>query len=300
MTNKNFKRIFILLSVTFIFFSLAAKRVFAQVDTADVRIISTTSYPGRFAEVEVKLKNPMEISGFQFRITLSNHELIDFHTESIGVDTILIPVDTCTWEPDTLHGDTCFVDSLIPTPVRYCYIDTVGSLISDFEYVECHGDTGDTSLPYCKGVEIFGMAQHSNPIPADPNYRLLFKFGVDLFCLPDSTTDRTALFLISPSGFSFLSDPEGYVVPFRYHRGGLTAWWGIPGDANADSIIDLGDIVYLITYLYRSGSPPCIPETGDANGDCEVELGDVVYLIQYLYRGGSPPVPGCWYGKKEE
>jgi len=300
MTNKNFKRMSLLLGVTFIFLCLAANRVFAQVDSADVRIISTTSYPGRFAEVEVKLKNPMEIAGFQFRITISNHELIDFHTDSIGVEMVVIPVDTCTWEPDTLHGDTCFVDSLIPTPVRYCYIDTVGSLISDFQLVECHGDTGDTSLPYCKSVEIFGMAQHSNPIPADPNYRTLFKFGVDVFCLPDSTTDRTALFLIAPGGFSFLSDPDGYVAPFWYHRGGLTAWGGIPGDANSDSLIDLGAIVYLITYLYRSGPPPCIPETGDANGSCEVELGDIVTLIQYLYRGGPSPLQGCWHGKKEE
>jgi hypothetical protein len=68
----------------------------------------------------------------------------------------------------------------------------------------------------------------------------------------------------------------------------------ICGDVNADGIINIGDVVYLITYLYRSGSPPmptsCI---GDVNCDDIVNVGDVVYLITYLYRGGSPPCPDC-------
>jgi hypothetical protein len=61
------------------------------------------------------------------------------------------------------------------------------------------------------------------------------------------------------------------------------------GDVNADCIINLGDVVYLTSYLYRGGSPPVPLETGDTNCDGIVELGDVVKLKSYLYRGGSPP-----------
>jgi hypothetical protein len=66
------------------------------------------------------------------------------------------------------------------------------------------------------------------------------------------------------------------------------------GDCNNDDIINVGDVVYLITYLYRGGSAP-IPKTcvGDVNNDDIVNVGDVVYLITYLYRGGSPPNPDC-------
>jgi parallel beta-helix repeat protein len=65
-------------------------------------------------------------------------------------------------------------------------------------------------------------------------------------------------------------------------------------DVNNDGIINVGDVVYLITYLYRGGSEP-IPQlcVGDANCDDIVNVGDVVYLITYLYRGGAPPCTGC-------
>jgi hypothetical protein len=64
------------------------------------------------------------------------------------------------------------------------------------------------------------------------------------------------------------------------------------GDVNGDSQLNLGDVVYLISYLYKLGPlPQCVPVTacGDANMDGRVEVGDVVYLVNYLYRGGSLP-----------
>lgn len=61
------------------------------------------------------------------------------------------------------------------------------------------------------------------------------------------------------------------------------------GDVNGDGVIELGDVVYLINYLYRNGDPPIPMEAGDCNCDGIIELGDIVYLINYLYRGGDPP-----------
>ena len=65
----------------------------------------------------------------------------------------------------------------------------------------------------------------------------------------------------------------------------------IRGDANGDGIIDVGDVVYLVSYLYRNGPAPDPLEAGDANCDAIVNVGDVVYLVSYLYKGGPPP--GC-------
>lgn len=61
------------------------------------------------------------------------------------------------------------------------------------------------------------------------------------------------------------------------------------GDLNADGIVNVGDVVYLVNYLYRGGSEPCPVEAGDVTCDGIVNVGDVVFLVNYLYRGGDPP-----------
>jgi hypothetical protein len=63
------------------------------------------------------------------------------------------------------------------------------------------------------------------------------------------------------------------------------------GDANADGTIDLGDVVYLVNYLYKVGPAPIPMEAGNANCDEGIEVEDIVYLVNYLLRNG--PVPSC-------
>ena len=63
------------------------------------------------------------------------------------------------------------------------------------------------------------------------------------------------------------------------------------GDCNADCTIDIGDLVYLINYLFRNGDPPAPVGVGDANCDGVVDIGDVVYLVGFLYKGAA--APGC-------
>jgi photosystem II stability/assembly factor-like uncharacterized protein len=61
------------------------------------------------------------------------------------------------------------------------------------------------------------------------------------------------------------------------------------GDASGDGLIDLGDVVFLVNYLYRNGPAPEPPKAADANCDGIVDLGDVIYLTNYLFKGGPPP-----------
>ncbi len=81
-----------------------------------------------------------------------------------------------------------------------------------------------------------------------------------------------------------------------------TYGWGIPdilaaveysfystGDANSDGEIDVGDVLYLIDYLFSGGSAPDPLWLGDVDCDDLVGVGDVVYLINYLFLGGSEP-----------
>ncbi|UCB53038.1 MAG: T9SS type A sorting domain-containing protein [Candidatus Zixiibacteriota bacterium] len=87
--------------------------------------------------------------------------------------------------------------------------------------------------------------------------------------------------------------PVGPQSSENYSGGGgwvyTTEEEGTRGDVNGDGIINIGDVVYLVTYLYKAGSAPDPLWTGDANSDGIINVGDVVYLISYLYRGGPPP-----------
>jgi hypothetical protein len=66
---------------------------------------------------------------------------------------------------------------------------------------------------------------------------------------------------------------------------------GLPGDANSDGAVDVGDAVFLINYVFRNGPPPEPESLGDANCDGHADVGDAVYLINYIFRSGPPP--GC-------
>jgi hypothetical protein len=63
------------------------------------------------------------------------------------------------------------------------------------------------------------------------------------------------------------------------------------GDVNRDGLIDIGDVVFLINYLFRYGPSPDPLQTGNTNCMGGVDVGDVVVLINYLFKGG--PVPSC-------
>jgi hypothetical protein len=61
------------------------------------------------------------------------------------------------------------------------------------------------------------------------------------------------------------------------------------GDCNGDLIIDVGDVVCIVNYLFKSGDPPEPEESIDLNLDDTIDLGDAVYLINYLFKDGPPP-----------
>jgi hypothetical protein len=120
---------------------------------------------------------------------------------------------------------------------------------------------------------------------------------------PDSTSD--ANFVLQT--FSLFSSSNNVKIAFRYASNYgdvsfiddviLPPIYVPPvkcGDVNDNGTVDLGDVVYFITYQYKNGPAPvpyqCV---GDVTSNDVVDLGDVVYLITYQYKNGPAPDPDC-------
>lgn len=63
----------------------------------------------------------------------------------------------------------------------------------------------------------------------------------------------------------------------------------VAGDANNSGSINILDITFLISYLYKSGAVSNCPDGMNADGDGPINIIDVVRLIDFLYKGGSGP-----------
>jgi len=59
-------------------------------------------------------------------------------------------------------------------------------------------------------------------------------------------------------------------------------------DLNNDHLINIFDVVYMISFLYIDGPSPNPMELADVNNDGAVNIFDVTYLISYLYLNGPP------------
>jgi len=97
-----------------------------------------------------------------------------------------------------------------------------------------------------------------------------------------TTTGTHDVKVKSRDGWGFES---GYTSPLT-----VTIYAYLAGDADANKILNILDITYLINFLYKGGPTPDPYEAGDANGSGVVNILDVTHLINFLYKGGPPPV----------
>jgi hypothetical protein len=160
---------------------------------------------------------------------------------------------------------------------------TYGGLQLSFAVIATDADTVDTLTLTKSGVGDFPCYPRVSPVvcyfqwttqPADTlNSPYTVTFAVD------DGRDSTDTGVVQIT-----------VLPYHVPRSKMV------GDVNGDSVVNLGDNVFLIMYLYQNGPPPNPPSAGDINGDCFVGLSDLIWLINYLYRGGPPPQIRCLPG----
>ncbi len=65
----------------------------------------------------------------------------------------------------------------------------------------------------------------------------------------------------------------------------------ICGDTDHNGRVNILDITFLISYLYKHGSAPVPLQCADANGDGVVNMKDITTIIILLYKGGQLNCP---------
>lgn len=87
-----------------------------------------------------------------------------------------------------------------------------------------------------------------------------------------------------------VTDAEG-VTSEREYRIEVTIPF-ICGDANRDGGVSVGDVVFLVGYIFKGGAAPNPLDIADSDGDGAVTVADVVHMINYIFKGGPPPICG--------
>jgi len=144
-------------------------------------------------------------------------------------------------------------------------------------------------LPY---IPSLGMASGGEPI-------YLYDSKTDA---PASEGTVCGVYYNSPNGkcvvlafpLIFLTD-ESAVALMTYAKNlfGEAATSEVDGDIDNSGRVDIGDLVYLVDYMFLQGPPPWSMNAADVDASCRIDISDVVYLIDYIFLGGPAPQPGC-------
>ncbi|MFH1373712.1 MAG: dockerin type I repeat-containing protein [bacterium] len=65
--------------------------------------------------------------------------------------------------------------------------------------------------------------------------------------------------------------------------GDVTVAGLLRGDVDFSGDINVGDITYLVAYMFQDGDPPPVMETADVDGSGEINVGDITALVTYLF-----------------
>jgi len=63
------------------------------------------------------------------------------------------------------------------------------------------------------------------------------------------------------------------------------------GDANNSNTVDIADEIYILSFLFQSGSAPVPLDSGDANDDGMIDVADAIYISSYLFSQVEPKPP---------
>ncbi|MCP4566853.1 MAG: hypothetical protein GY841_04640 [FCB group bacterium] len=135
-----------------------------------------------------------------------------------------------------------------------------------------------------------GASSNGSFFRIDDTNGSLLNPGVDGGAFTDTTVDgiNEYQYLLIAEDLSGQLSPHSEIITVN-SSGEIS----LCGDANGDEAVNIGDPVYLINYIFKSGAAPVPLCIGDANGDDAVNIGDPVYIINYIFKSGPPPIDPC-------
>ncbi len=249
-------------------------------DTLRMQIGTVSGYVGQLVTIPIYLSTEIaetdSCGGIDISISLSRPDLMFFEVDTVTIDTVIVgdPPDTTYYDIDTM-----FV----------CQFDTVGTLASSWDMVNCRSPLGKGLDLQLMGIADVG-SQGNHAIPPNTSGILLNIFGRIKSDVPDTLSDR--IVNVDPYTCYYSDRPgDNLLLPAKSTSGWVEVLQVELGDVNCDGSIDPLDVTYLINRVYKGWDVLCSDALGDL--DCSGGLNplDATYIVNYVYK--SWPFPGC-------
>ncbi len=193
---------------------------------------------------------------------------------------------------DTLGNTSEFSENytLIPAPLIVVAYSPVNIIITDPDGLQFGKDSLNNDITGIPDGHYFITPNDSvvidHPKPGDYTIGFVTEAGT-----PPGATYSAIIKIDGTDNATLVANglvpSSGQMANFDY--GVEEGYQYINADANRDGIINIGDAVFIISYVFRGGPAPDPVYAADANCDRVVNVGDAVYIVGYMFRGGPEP-----------
>ncbi|MFN0058370.1 MAG: dockerin type I repeat-containing protein [Planctomycetota bacterium] len=200
--------------------------------------------------------------------------------------------------------------------------DSTGAGLSGWSFGVCHDIAAADVTSVSRGATIDALSpdfEVRNIVPGGWTAATLLGFAADTTLSAGLDLElyiaQYALLGASDTELSFCGTLGDPVVPISFTRAGgggpslpvvhpgIVGVEPTPvgtryrrGDANADTALNIGDAIWVISYVFQGGAAPPCRKAADANDDGGIDIADAIWLINYYFAGGAPPptpFPAC-------
>lgn len=222
--------------------------------------------------------------------------IVGDNTDASGAFTVVVEPDTydVEFEPidsDFLTAQKIFNINFTQDTTLFITLDTglvlsgivddnLGSPIANAEVTVAYVVSGDTVFTPQNKTDIFG--QYSVKIPQD-NFNVYFRTDTLSGYIDSAEVFNYTMSMNQILNVSFNSGQPACCIA---DRGNVN---GGPDDGTFSGSVDIGDLVYLVSFMFQGGTAPACEAEGNIDGLGIIDISDLVGLVAFMFQGGQPP-----------